>query len=416
MRMNRSVKPSVSKIIILALLLVSGVAAKSAPAQTTEIYDARVFNWLFYVNTYADLLRAGISDEAKAKDHWKHFGLNEGRQAHPLFHSKQYLDNYIDLRNLYGATSYNSAISHYLQWGFSEKRRGYTEGGAYGRYTARNDIISVSTTWRTAGAIDSVVFKNREFINSYDHGRQLQYALSTNDQDESFNPTEAGSCDDDIGAYTSSVLDYVHVSGATMATQTMPAFWRKPNVPCGFAGKAPAVNTKSVSDYRMNKRVQVGYAGLPHAIQFSFQLYVPENVKKITLEAPTGYLTGDFTSFYTYQPATSKLTAFPANTENGLQDLPLIVATPDGAYAMGCYAPDAPEPAGTSIIYGHFPLKNYTFSTPVQSTTKWNIYVRTGPVAAATTLNFRTFVIAGTLDDVKSTMTQLYLKKQAGTL
>jgi hypothetical protein len=128
MRMNRSVKPSVSKIIILALLLVSGVAAKSAPAQTTEIYDARVFNWLFYVNTYADLLRAGISDEAKAKDHWKHFGLNEGRQAHPLFHSKQYLDNYIDLRNLYGATSYNSAISHYLQWGFSEKRRGYTEG------------------------------------------------------------------------------------------------------------------------------------------------------------------------------------------------------------------------------------------------------------------------------------------------
>jgi hypothetical protein len=68
-----------------------------------------------------------------------------------------------------------------------------------------------------------------------DHGRQLQYALSTNDQDESFNPTEAGSCDDDIGAYTSSVLDYVHVGGATMATQTRPAFWRKPNVPCGSA-------------------------------------------------------------------------------------------------------------------------------------------------------------------------------------
>ncbi len=414
--MNRYLKSSCLKIVMLALLLISGVAVKSAPAQTTDIYDPRVFNWLFYVNTYADLLKAGISDEAKAKDHWKNFGLNEGRQAHPLFHSKQYLDNYMDLRNLYGATSYNSALSHYLEWGFKEKRRGYTEGGAYGRYTVRNDIISVSTTWRTAGAVDSVMFNNREFINSWDHGRQLQYALATNDQDESYNPTEAGSCDDDIGAYTSSILDYVHVGGATMATQTRPAFWRKPNVPCGWAGAPPVVNTKAVSDYRMNKSVQVGYAGLPHAIQFSLQLYVPENVKKITLEAPTGYLTGDFTSFYTYQPATSKLTALPANTDNGLQDLPLIVATPDGAYAMGCYAPDVPEPAGTTIIYGHFPLKNYTFNTPVQATTKWNIYVRTGAIAAATTLKFRTFVIVGTLDNVKSTMTQLYQKKQAGTL
>jgi hypothetical protein len=48
--------------------------AQTKPAQTTDIYDARIFNWLFYVNTYADLLRAGISDEAKAKDHWKNFG------------------------------------------------------------------------------------------------------------------------------------------------------------------------------------------------------------------------------------------------------------------------------------------------------------------------------------------------------
>jgi hypothetical protein len=164
--MNDSSKSSCLKIVMLARASDFGCGGEKC-ACTNQHFDARIFNWLFYVNTYADLLRAGISDEAKAKDHWKHFGLNEGRQAHPLFHSKQYLDNYIDLRNLYGATSYNSAISHYLQWGFSEKRRGYTEGGAYGRYTARNDIISVSTTWRTAGAIDSVVFKNREFINSY---------------------------------------------------------------------------------------------------------------------------------------------------------------------------------------------------------------------------------------------------------
>jgi hypothetical protein len=241
----------------------------------------------------------------------------------------------------------------------------------------------------------------------------LQYALSTNDQDEAYNPTEAGTCADDIGVTSRSVLQNISVSGDTLTSQTMPAFWRQPGIPCGFAG--PTNNTTSLSQYRMNKTVKVGYAGLPNAIQFSLQLLVPENVNKVTLEAPTGYLSGDFSSFYTYQPATSTLTAFPANTDNGLQEKPLIVATPDGAYAMGCYAPDAP-PAGTSIIYGHFPLKNYTFNTPVEATTKWNIYVRTGAVTAGTTLSFRTFVIVGSLATVKSTMTQLYQKKQAGTL
>src|ERR1700733_3779192 len=57
--------------------------------------------------------------------------------------------------------------------------------------------IVITTASRLAGAIHSLTWKGREFIDSTDHGRQLQSALnlnvSTPQTGETFNPTEAGS-------------------------------------------------------------------------------------------------------------------------------------------------------------------------------------------------------------------------------
>ena len=55
----------------------------------------------------------------------------------------------------------------------------YSKGG-YGRWTVRSNAqaggsyVHASASERTAGAIDSIVWKNKEFINNFDHGRQLQ--------------------------------------------------------------------------------------------------------------------------------------------------------------------------------------------------------------------------------------------------
>ena len=65
--------------------------------------------------------------------------------------------------------------------------------------------LVITTTNRLAGAIDSVKWNGQEFINSTDHGRQLQSACSFDCAKtqpfwaECYNPTEAGSRADGAG-------------------------------------------------------------------------------------------------------------------------------------------------------------------------------------------------------------------------
>ncbi len=67
------------------------------------------------------------------------------------------------------------ATLHYVTLGVGEGRKGFNPTGGYGRYTITNNAgLYISTSNRTAGAVDSLVWNNKEFINSHDHGRQLQ--------------------------------------------------------------------------------------------------------------------------------------------------------------------------------------------------------------------------------------------------
>ncbi|MFM9061891.1 MAG: hypothetical protein ACKOOI_02475, partial [Pirellula sp.] len=61
------------------------------------------------------------------------------------------------------------------------------------------DPLTITTTSRLAGAVHSIRWKGKEFIDSADHGRQLQSACSFDAMSdepfwaERYNPTEAGS-------------------------------------------------------------------------------------------------------------------------------------------------------------------------------------------------------------------------------
>ena len=76
-------------------------------------------------------------------------------------------------------------------------------GDAQIRAKAGPSEIVITTTSRLAGAIHSLTWNGREFIDSADHGRQLQSASNfdagSRITGETYNPTEAGSRFDGAG-------------------------------------------------------------------------------------------------------------------------------------------------------------------------------------------------------------------------
>ena len=79
-------------------------------------------------------------------------------------------------------------------------------GNAVIRAPAGRSEIAITTTSRVAGAIHSLTWDGKEFIDSADHGRQLQSAsnfdVAGDFTPETFNPTEAGSMASFIAAYS----------------------------------------------------------------------------------------------------------------------------------------------------------------------------------------------------------------------
>jgi len=72
------------------------------------------------------------------------------------------------------------------------------------KYCVQNSGIQVCTSSRCAGAIDYVSWNGKQFISDYDHGRELQIAVTVDNTGECYNPTEAGSLGDGAGQSTSS--------------------------------------------------------------------------------------------------------------------------------------------------------------------------------------------------------------------
>ena len=101
-------------------------------------------------------------------------------------------------------------------------------GTAEIRGTAGGSEIVIRTSDRTAGAICSLTWKGKEFIDAADHGRELQSAsnfdVAGDLKDETFNPTEAGSCRDGAGQQTSSRVLYLNARGKELVTSNQMTF------------------------------------------------------------------------------------------------------------------------------------------------------------------------------------------------
>ncbi|KAA3643215.1 MAG: hypothetical protein DWQ07_22120 [Chloroflexi bacterium] len=272
------------------------------------------------------------------------------------------------------------------------------------------DELVLTVSARFGGAVESVTWRGKEFINIFDHGRQISYAWGMDGYGECFNPTEPGSASDLFkNSSTSELLSVCKEGESSLTTTTNPAFWLAPGegiAQGGFCdgGVREAVNDTLVSEQILEKNVQIGYGGIDNVIVFNASITLQEDYRSNQLEIPTGYLTYEFNDYWVYNPQSGELVE-PESDE--LQEpwsfthytkLPVILATPDGEYAMGAYTAEDIE------IYS---ILFYDIPNPADRTNKWNIVIREEP-APAGVYTYQTFAVVGTLEEVQAAMSELY--------
>jgi hypothetical protein len=278
------------------------------------------------------------------------------------------------------------------------------DGNAVIRGKVGTSEIVITTTARLAGAIHSLRWNGIEFIDSFDHGRQLQAACSFDCgkpgfHAECYNPTEAGSRRDGQGPKSTSELLKLRAEGNVLETTTRMAFWLAPGEK---SENLPALNDRILSAHRVSKRVQIGVGELARAIRFDITFHVPEGETHTLaqFEALTGYMPAGFSKFHSYDPKLDEL----ANLADGPgeQALPVILARPDGSAAMGVWSPDQPSKGFESAGYGRFRF-------PTERVVKWNCVfrVRDPKNIPAGDYRYRVFVAVGTLEEVRATLKAL---------
>ncbi len=251
--------------------------------------------------------------------------------------------------------------------------------------------ITISTCDHDAGAICSVTWRGKQFIDDYDHGRQLQSAVSFDHRGEALNPTEAGSSVFTDGlnpSPSSSVLDFGAVIQNQITTIAHMAYWYK-------------VDGQALSKNWVMKTVKIGLPGLPNVIPIRTTFGRPFKEKHAfgQYEVLTGYMPAEFSTFWTLDVKGGGWVPQPLSDGPGEQSKPVILCTPDSQFCMGIYSPHAPQPQYAEAGYGRW---RFTYDKVV----KWNTVIRLEN--PPTLLQFYSYVLVGTLDQVTTQMRELH--------
>jgi hypothetical protein len=283
---------------------------------------------------------------------------------------------------------------------------------------ALDSRMVVKTSAKFSGAVSSIVFRGKEYIDSRGPGALFQSASSFDALGECYNPTEAGSWMGDK-VWSTSIIKSAEVSGNQIRTVTDMGFWRNAGSlypkGCGLRPEfKQVVNTTNTSGHLLHKQLTVGLQGFPNVIkhEVTYEVPAPANLLRGALknpeyfsyavfEASTAYLPKDFSSAVYYDPI--HRTEIDTGNRQGEQPLPVILFTPDKLNAMGVYSPQLPQ-KGLELGYGRFSFPDIN---------KWNCVFREKNVLPGT-YRYECFIVLGTLKEVEDTISRLetaYIKK-----
>jgi hypothetical protein len=263
--------------------------------------------------------------------------------------------------------------------------------------------LVIRTTSRLAGAIDSVKWAGVEFIDSHDHGRQLQSAINADIGGvyhvECYNPTEAGSVVDALGPKSTSRLEGLSVSDGVLATRTRMAFWLAPGMK---SGGNVALNDRLLSDHVLTKQVRIGRPGMDHVLDYRVKFTVPGDRPHtyLQVEALTGYMPWSFSEELRFDAKSSTLV--PLSRQNGEQRDPVVLSTLSGDHAMGVFTPTRPPAGQPAVGYGRFKFEH-------DKVVKWNCVFRLrspGGIKPGD-YGYQLYVVIGMREDCRRTLAAL---------
>ncbi|MFE0752723.1 hypothetical protein ACFW16_02130 [Inquilinus sp. NPDC058860] len=309
-----------------------------------------------------------------------------------------------------------------------------TEASVCGDGTIKADVsgsvLEIKTSTRMGGAIESLTWKGKEFINSSDHGRLMQSASSFNRLGECYNPTEAGSAYDARGK-SSSRLTAFSAEGNRLTSTNHPAYWRNCLRDSNRPSSARAANDQAgqpllqsvggsrdrskASDHTFSKDITIGFRGHPNIIVYKVTFGVPDSFRftEAVFEPLTAYMpTSTVSQSFAYSPAGydgkgecawPEMCRFPDKMPKGrAQTRPIIVSSPDGEYAMGVYTPDIKY----TEDYDRNSTSHYTIISN-DGILKWNVAsVRQNPGQGE--YSYTIYVIVGSKEQVKDDIDFLY--------
>src|SRR3977135_2657642 len=151
--------------------------------------------------------------------------------------------------------------------------------------------LTVGTSSKFAGAVSSIKWGDKEFINNWDHGRQLSPNYQFFNRYICYNPYETGSLEDGNSPTSTSKLLSLTASGNILESETQMAWYYKnflqnPSVndACGDPSQWLPVTpyTSPLSDYRAHKKVTAGWFGPSNVIEYLTDVFIPGVVQRGT--------------------------------------------------------------------------------------------------------------------------------------
>lgn len=298
-----------------------------------------------------------------------------------------------------------------------------------GDATITRNGITVSTAARFAGAVSSLRWRDMEFVDVQDHGREIQTAWQGNDAGECYNPTEAGSEHDGNKLSTTSQILSVTASETSIEVVSHPAFWLRPGEKspyCRFTGQpwqdGEAVNRRTISAATLKKTVTLGYQGLPNVVVYESEITFAASdlaefpLQYLMLENPAAYLRHRFNHVRRYDLGSGELTGPRPSSIHFSEYAPtaVVAGTADGKYAVGLYSPDIPRAGFVGAEQQKYTGYGFTDWGPVVSIeARLPVRPPAGKDFTTGTYKFRTFLAIGAVEEVAATLRQLAAKVPA---